>query len=76
MLFIDVTVYELPSPRQLEPRGLSTRIKDAGIANRHSRGYIISVVQALEMGLRGVTRCVHRQEIVKMDQFSNKINKI
>ena len=31
----------------------STRIKDAGIAIRHSRGYIISILQGPEMGLRG-----------------------
>ena len=44
---------------------LSTRIKDAGIAIRHSRGYIISILQGLEMGLQEVIQCVHRQEIVK-----------
>ena len=31
---------------------LSTRIKDAGIAIRHSRGYIISILQGPEMGWR------------------------
>ena len=36
----------------------STRIKDAGIATRHSRGYIISILQGPEMGLREWTRCV------------------
>ena len=30
----------------------STRIKDAGIAIRHSRGYIISILQGPEMGWR------------------------
>merc|ERR1711965_739649 len=37
----------------------STRIEDAGIAIRHSRGYIISILQGPEMGLRGWTWCVH-----------------
>ena len=54
----------------------STRIKDAGIAIRHSRGYIISILQGLEMGWRGMKWCVHSQEIVKMGQFRLKIIKI
>ena len=54
----------------------STRIKDAGIAIRHSRGYIISILQGLEVGWRGWKRCVHRQEIIKMVQFRPKITKI
>ena len=37
---------------------LSTHIKDAGIAIRHSRGYIVSIRQGLEMGLREWNRCV------------------
>ena len=32
---------------------LSTRIKDAGIAVRDSRGYTISILQGPEMGWRG-----------------------
>ena len=32
---------------------LSTRIKDAGIAIRHSQGYIASILQGPEMGWRG-----------------------
>ena len=32
---------------------LSTHMKDAGIAIRHLRGYIISILQGLEMGWRG-----------------------
>merc|ERR1711965_190764 len=55
---------------------LSTRIKDAGIASRHSRGYIISILQGLETGWRGMKWCVHSQEIVKMGQFRFKITKI
>ena len=34
--------------------GLVTRIKDAGIAIRHSQGYIISVLQGPEMSLGAV----------------------
>ena len=37
---------------------MSTRIKDAGMAIRHSRGYIISTLQGLQMGLREWTWCV------------------
>ena len=37
---------------------LSIRIKDAGIVIRHSRGYIISIMQGPEMVLRGWNRCV------------------
>ena len=33
---------------------LSTRIKDAGIAIRHSQGYIISILQGPEMSLGAV----------------------
>ena len=55
---------------------LSTRIKDAGIAIRHSRGYIISILQGLEMGWRGWTWCVPSQEIIKMGQFRTKIIKM
>ena len=36
----------------------STRIKDAGIAIRHSGGYIISILQGPEMDLREWTWCV------------------
>ena len=48
---------------------LSTRIKDAGIAIRHSRGYIISVLQGPERVGSGGTRR-------EMDQFRSKITKI
>ena len=43
----------------------STRIKDAGIAIRHSRGYVTSILQGLEMGLREWTRCVpgHKKQV-------------
>ena len=44
---------------------LSTRIKDAGIAIRHSRGYIISILQGLEMGWKGRTWCVQDDKIIK-----------
>ena len=33
---------------------MSTRIKDAGIAIRRSQGYIISILQGLEMGCNGL----------------------
>ena len=59
-----------------DPGSSSTRIKDAGIAIRHSRGYIISILQGLEMGWRGMKWCVHSQEMVKMDQFRPKVTKI
>ena len=52
---------------------LSTRIKDAGITIRHSRGYIISILQGLEMGWRGMKWCVHSQEIVNMGQLRPKV---
>ena len=35
---------------------LSTRIKDAGIAIRHSRGYIVSILQGPERGWRSRVR--------------------
>lgn len=35
-------------------------------AIRHLRGYIVSILQGLEMGWRGIEWCVHSQEIVKM----------
>ena len=53
-----------------------TRIEDAGIAICHLRGYIISIQQGPEMDLRRVTRCVHRQGIIKMYQFRPNITKI
>ena len=40
----------------------STRIKDAGIASCHSRGYILSKLQGLEIGLREGTSCVQGQK--------------
>ena len=47
---------------------LSTRIKDAGIAIRHSRGYIISILKGPERGWRGCTRLVHthKKEVVPL----------
>ena len=53
--------------------GCSTRIKDAGIAIRHSQGYIISILQGLEMGWRGLDQGFPSQEISKMDQFGSTI---
>ena len=43
----------------------STRIKDAGIAIRHSQGYIISILQGPETDLREWNRCVHTQKNIK-----------
>ena len=40
----------------------STRIKDAGIAIRHSRGYIISILQGPEMDLREWNRWIREQK--------------
>ena len=40
----------------------STRIKDAGIAIRHLRGYMISILQGPEMDFREWKRCVSRQK--------------
>ena len=37
---------------------LLTRIKDAGIAIRHAQGYMVSLLQGLEMGLSEWTWCV------------------
>ena len=54
----------------------STHIKDVGIAIRHSRGYIISILLGLEVSWRGWNRGVHRQEIIKTAQFRAKITKI
>ena len=54
-------------------QSLSTRMKDAGIAIRHSRGYIISTLQGLEMGWRGVWS---RVSPYKMIQFRSQITKI
>ena len=38
---------------------LSTPLKDAGIVIRHLQGYMISILQGPEMGLREWKRCVH-----------------
>ena len=40
----------------------STRIKDAGIAIRHSRRYTFPILQGLEMGWRGWTWCVREHK--------------
>ena len=40
----------------------STRIKDAGIAIRHSRGYTFSILQGPETDLREWNRHVHTQK--------------
>ena len=40
----------------------STRIKDAGVAIRHSRGYIISILQGPEMNLMEWNGCVHEHK--------------
>ena len=43
---------------------LSTRIKDAGIAIRHSREYIVSILQGPEMGWRGWANvATHKKEV-------------
>ena len=49
-----------PDPGLDIEKDLSTRIKDAGIAIRRSRGYIISILQGPEMGWRDLNRCVHQ----------------
>ena len=41
-------------PMDLRSVDSSTRIKDAGIAIRHSQGYIVSILQGPEMGWRGL----------------------
>ena len=41
---------------------LSTRIKDADIAIRHSRGYTFSILQGLEMGWRRWTQRVREHK--------------
>ena len=41
---------------------LSTRIKDAGIAIRHSQGYTFSILQGPETDLREWKRCVDTQK--------------
>ena len=51
---------------------LSTRIKDAGIVIRHSRGYIISILQGLEMGWRGLAAGVSRRKSPKRIPKSSK----
>ena len=43
----------------------STRIKDAGIAIRHSRGYIISILQGPEMSFRGWALWLQGPKIMK-----------
>ena len=40
----------------------STRIKDAGIAIRHSQGYTFSILQGPKMDFREWTRCVDTQK--------------
>ena len=44
---------------------LSTRIKDACIAIRHSQGYIISILQGLGMGWKGLTTRLRGPKIMK-----------
>ena len=48
----------VPRCRRHSSIALPLMIKDAGIAIRHSRGCIISILQGLEMGWRGWSRCV------------------
>ena len=55
------------------PHVLSTRIKDAGIAIRHSQGYTFSILQGPETDLREWTRCVDTQKTynhIKKTRFS------
>ena len=47
----------------------STRIKDAGIAIRHSQGYIISILQGPEMSLREWALCVQGSCTQEKDTF-------
>ena len=61
---------------EIVPAPFSTRIKDAGIAIRHSQGYIISTLQGPEIGWRGMPRCVQSQEITKIGRFRSKITKM
>ena len=69
MASVEILSSSLETPLQQLPRTvcnfrdisriLSTRIKDAGKAIRHSQGYIIfPIPQGLEMGWRGWNRCV------------------
>ena len=58
----------------------STRIKDAGIAIRHSRGYMISILQGPEMGRRGghqgdktANICITRQIRIQKMQPTREI---
>ena len=57
--------------KQVTSGVLSTRIKDVGVAIRHSRGYIISILQGLEMGWRGWEQSAPRQEITKTGKFTH-----
>ena len=56
--------FEAARPRLLATwqNSLSTRIKDAGIAIRHSQGYTFSILQGPETDLREWTRCVDTQK--------------
>ena len=60
------------APEHQHASCLSTRIKDAGIAIRHSRGYIISILQGLETGWGGWAGLPP----YKMIQFIIEITKI
>ena len=53
----------------------STRIKDVGIAIRHSRGYIISIRQGPEMDSGGWSPLIHTKS-KKIGVFDTKIKKI
>ena len=46
----------------------STRIKDAGIAIRHSQGYIISILQGPEMSLGAVDTHLKKAKLSSRDQ--------
>ena len=48
-----------------KPKSYPTRIKDAGMAIRHSRGYIISILQGLEMGCKGLPTGLRGPKIKK-----------
>ena len=45
-------------------------IKDAGITIRHSQGYIVSILQDPEMGLRELSWCVQGQK-KQVDPITN-----
>ena len=64
------TLHSRLSPRLIGARLLiQTRIKDAGIAIRHSRAYIISILQRPERGWRGWTPVYTYAKSQKINHF-------